>query len=70
MKIELSDTIKLNIPIVGIPEEREKGAENVFKDTIAENYPKMGTETEIQIQEAESPQQNQSKEVHTKTCRN
>lgn len=39
------------IHIIRIPEgkEREKGAENVFDETIAENFPNLGSETEIQM---------------------
>ena len=33
--------------------EREKGTENIFEDIIAENFPHMGNETDIQIQEAQ-----------------
>ena len=38
---ELSDSIKYNeIYILGIPEEeREKEAENLFEEIIAENFP-------------------------------
>ena len=37
-----------NIYITGVWEgEREKGAENVFKDTIAENFPNLRKETDI-----------------------
>ena len=42
-----------NIHIIGVPEEeREKGAENVFENIIAENFPNLGKETVTQIQEA------------------
>ena len=51
---ELSNMIKYNIHIIGIPEEgREKGAENLFEEIIAENFPIMGKDTEIQIQESQ-----------------
>jgi len=55
----------INIWITGIPEgeERQKGVENIFEDIIAENFPNPGN---IQVQEAESPKQNQLKEEHTK----
>ena len=41
--------------ITGIPEgeEREKGRENVLQETIAENFPDLGEETEVQVQEAQ-----------------
>ena len=45
---------------MGIPEgeEREKRAEHLFEEIIAQSFPNLGKETELQIQEA----QNQSKE--------
>ena len=52
---ELRDAIKWNnIHIIGIPEEeeREKGAEGVLEQTIAENFPDLGKEKGIEIQEA------------------
>ena len=33
-------------------EKREKWAEDLFEDIIAKNFPTLGKETEIQIQEA------------------
>ena len=41
---ELSDAIKWNnIRIIGIPEEeREKGAEGILEQIIAENFPNLG----------------------------
>ena len=44
---ELSDSIKHNnIHIIGIlEEEREKGAENLFGETIAENFVNLGKRT-------------------------
>ena len=53
---ELSDAIKQNnISIVGIPEEEErhKGAEGVLEQIITENFPDLGKETGIDIQEAQ-----------------
>lgn len=36
-----------------IPEEvREKGAESIFKEVIAEKFPNLGKELDIQIHEA------------------
>ena len=35
-------------------EEREKGKENIFEDIIAENFPNLEKETDIQIQEAQT----------------
>ena len=44
----------MRLGIIGIPEgeERKKGADNLFEEKIAENFPNLGKETEIQIQEA------------------
>ena len=53
---ELSDVLKRNnIRIIGIPkeEERGKGAEGVLEDIIAENFPDLGKEKGIEIQEAQ-----------------
>ena len=53
---ELLDNVKHNnIHIIGVPEgeEREKGTEKVFKEIIAKNFPNMGKEPLIQIQEAQ-----------------
>uniref|UniRef100_A0ABI7X5P3 L1 transposable element RRM domain-containing protein n=1 Tax=Felis catus TaxID=9685 RepID=A0ABI7X5P3_FELCA len=53
---ELSDTLKRNnICIIGIPEEEErgKGAEGVLEEIIAENFPELGKEKGIEIQETQ-----------------
>ena len=50
------DNVKhVNLHRTGIPEreEREKGIENVFKEIMAENFPKLKKGTDIQIQEAQ-----------------
>ena len=63
--LQLSLRTLLNICIIGIPEreERERGTENLFEEIIADGFPNVGKETEIQIQEVtESPQQNQPTE--------
>ena len=52
---ELSNSIKhKNIHIIGVPEEqkRAKGAEDLLEQIIAENFPNLGKETNIKIQEA------------------
>uniref|UniRef100_A0A9L0RL43 L1 transposable element RRM domain-containing protein n=1 Tax=Equus caballus TaxID=9796 RepID=A0A9L0RL43_HORSE len=51
---ELSDTIRrCNVRIIGIPkgEEKEKGAEDFFKEIIAENFTNLGKEPALQIHE-------------------
>ena len=44
---------KSNIRIMGIPEgkKREKGAENLFKEIIAENFSNLGKKLDIQVHE-------------------
>ena len=45
---------KNSIRITEVPEEEEKerGAEGIFEQIIAENFPNLGKETGIQTQEA------------------
>ncbi|KAF0884577.1 LORF1 protein, partial [Crocuta crocuta] len=53
---QLNDTIKQNnIRIIGIPEEedRGKGVEGVIEQIIAENFPNLGKEIDVEIQEAQ-----------------
>ena len=53
---DLWDNIKhTNIWILGVPEEEEKkkGTEKIFEETIAENFPNMEKETVNQVQEAQ-----------------
>lgn len=53
---EISDTIEHNnIHIMGIPkgEDREKGVANSCEEIILENFPNVGKEIQIQIQEAQ-----------------
>ena len=53
-----------NIKIIGIPEgvEKERGLEDIFEQIIAENFPNLGKETIICVQEAErtSPKINEN----------
>ena len=49
---QFNGSIKCNsIHIIGVPEEekREKGAENVFEEIIAEKFPHLGKKANIQI---------------------
>ena len=51
---DLWDNIKCNnIHIIGFQEgeEREKGPEKIFEETIVENFPNMGEEIATQVQE-------------------
>ena len=53
---DLWDNIKCtNIWIIGVPEEEEKqkGTEKIFEETIVENFPNMGKEIVYQVQEAQ-----------------
>ena len=71
MKIASWDAImQRNICIMGITEggKREKGAENILEGIIAEYFPNLGKETDIQVQQSQSPKQDKStKENHIKT---
>ena len=50
---DLQDSIKCtNIRITRVPEGREKEAENVFDEIMAENFPHLKKEADIQTQEA------------------
>ena len=51
---EISASIrKSNIRIIGIParEDREKGAESLLKEIIAENFPKLDKKLDLQVHE-------------------
>ena len=53
---EIIDSLRnKNLRLIGVPEgaERDRGPEYVFEQIIAENYPNLGRETGIQIQEIE-----------------
>ena len=55
--------------MIGIQEweETEKNAEKLFEEIIAEKFPNLGKKTDIQVQEAQSPKQDDCKEVQTNT---
>ena len=40
------------IQIIGVPEEKKKGYEKIFEETIVENFPNMEKEIVCQVQEA------------------
>ena len=44
-----------NLHWIGVPEgaERDRGPESVFEQIIAENFPNLGRESDIQMQELE-----------------
>ena len=51
-------------------EEKGKGPEKIFEDTIAENFPNTGKETVNQVQEVQSLIQDKPKVEHTETHSN
>ena len=53
---EISDSLKRsNIRITGVPEkeEKERGVEGLCEQIIVENFPILGKDTDIKIQEAQ-----------------
>ena len=69
---DLWDNIKPNnIRIVGVPEgeEREKGPEKIFEETIVENFSTMGKEIATQVKEMQrvpyriNPRRNMSRHI-------
>ena len=48
-------------------EENKKGYEKIFEEIIVKIFPKMEKEIVNQVQEAQSPIQDKTKEKHTKT---
>ena len=58
--------------VIGVPEgeEKEREIENLSEKIMKENFPNLVKETDMQVQEAQSPQQDGYKEAHSKTHRN
>ena len=53
---EINDSLRRkNLRLIGVPEgaEMDRGPEYVFEQILAENFPNLGRETGIQIQEIE-----------------
>ena len=53
---EINDGVnRKNTRLIGVPEgnEKDRGAEGVSEQNVAENFPNIGRETGIQIQEIE-----------------
>ena len=70
---ELQDNMKHNnICKIWIPEveEEDQGRENLFKKVMMENFHNLMTEKVTQIQETQSPKQEEPKEAHCKTHHN
>ena len=55
--------------IIGVSEEEDqkKVYEKTFEEIIVKNCPNMGKEAATQVQEAQSPIQDECKEKHAKT---
>ena len=54
--MEINDSFRRkNLRLIGVPEStnRDRGPESIFEQIIAENFPNLGRETGIQIQEIE-----------------
>jgi len=67
------DHIKhINIQFIGVSEEEEKkkGYEKIFEEIIVKIFPNMEKEIVNQVQEAQSPIQDKTKEKHMKTHTN
>ena len=60
---DLWDNIKhTNIRIIGVPEEeKKKGCEQIFEETIVENFPNMEKEKALPIREKANKQLQQQK---------
>ena len=48
-------------------EERERDIENLFEEIMTEGFPNQVKKIDIQVQEVQSPKQDEPKEVHTET---
>ena len=60
-----------NIHIIGIPEgEEQQRIENLFEKVMVENFPNLMREKVTQIQETQSPNQEEAKEAHCKIHNN
>ena len=55
--------------IIRVTEEKKEG-ENLFEEMMTENFFNLRKKTDIQVQETESPKQDESKELQTKTNHN
>ena len=56
---------RINIHINGLPEreEGEQGIENLFEKIMKENFPNLVKEIDIQVQETQSPKQDEPKDA-------
>ena len=66
----MQDNMKhTNINIIGIPERKEEkqGIQKLFQKVMMENFPNLMREKVTQIQETQSPKQEEPKGAHCKT---
>ena len=64
---EMQDNMKRNnIHIIGIPEGEEQGIKNLFEKVMMENFRNLMKEKVTQIQETQSPKQEEPKVTHCK----
>ena len=68
----MQDMKCINIHVIGIPEgvEEEEEIENLFEKVMMENVPNLMRGKVTQIQETQSPKQEEPKEAHSKTHNN
>ena len=67
----MQDNMKRNnIRIIGIREDEHQRIENLFEKVMMENFPNLRREKVTQIQETQSPNQDEPKESHFKTHHN
>ena len=52
---QVSDSLKRNIRILGVPEDGEKVVDGLCEQIIEEKFPNLGEDTDIKIQESEGP---------------
>ena len=63
-----NNTKHTNIQIIGVSEEKkEQGIENLFEKIITENFPNLAKEIDIQVQEVQSPKQDEPRDPHQDT---
>ena len=53
LALSYKNTYSCKIHIIGVPEgeEREEEAESIIEEIVAENFPNLGKERDIQVQE-------------------
>ena len=63
---------RYNINIIGVPDREEKEQEigNLFEKIMRENFPNLVKEKDMEVQQAQSPKQDECKEAHSKPPHN